>query len=169
MGKKSNKTANKTVAAMHITKAPVLYINDPTTGLPHARYVRDMIPACNLIFNSPNEVLLEMSPLEVRVNKGEMLTADLRNGDLDGSVAIIGDGLEDSKTDGKIAMARHVRVEAIKHGCNFASINLYHEQGTPAEDKDLWGTNHLELGITNMSVKEVAEKIYHWLCMYYRS
>ncbi len=163
MGKKSTKPA---APMSTLPKAPVLYINDPSTDLPHARYVRDMIPACNLIFHVRDQAAACELEEEPGVSKAEMLTADLRNGHLDGSVAIISDGLVDSKTADKIATASHVRTEAIKHGCNFASVNLYHEQGTPAADKTKWGTNHLELRITSMSVEEVAEKIYHWLCMF---
>lgn len=69
----------------------------------------------------------------------------------------------------KLATASAVRDAAIKNGCNFVSVNIYEGEGsaTKKEDLEKWGTNHLEIkagGDDEKSQKEVAEKIYRWLC-----
>ncbi|KIX05426.1 uncharacterized protein Z518_06298 [Rhinocladiella mackenziei CBS 650.93] len=155
MGKKSKQSTNP-----GLPRAPVLYLNDPTTGVPHARYLRDMIPLCVLVFH-PGEDLPVTT--DSSLTAAEILTADLRAGHFGDSVAIISDNVTDSMANDKIRTATHIRQGAIKHGSNFASVNLYLESGTPPADKDKWGTNHLELCVSNLTVKEVAEKVYRWL------
>lgn len=157
MGKQSRKTIISPPPVL--PKAPVIYLNDPTTDIPHARYLRDMIGSCIIAFHSPDDV-----PTGSTVSSAEVLTADLRNGYFDHSVVIINDNLTDSKAADKLSTATHCREETIKHGCNFASVNLYLKDGTPTEDLKSWGTNHLDLCVANLTVKEVAEKVYRWLC-----
>ncbi|KAK5453594.1 hypothetical protein LTS15_006780 [Exophiala xenobiotica] len=155
MGKKSTKTPR----ASALPKAPIVYLNDPVKDMPHARYVRDMIPEAILAFgpredkkphnNPPVTLGMIQRHIGIRLND---------------RILVVGDNQPDTRTKVKIETAKEFQDHAIKHGCNFASVNLYTEQGAPAGDKKKkWSTNHLDLCIKDLSVEDVAEKVYHWL------
>jgi len=161
MGKKSKQHASKVspvCATGTLPKAPVLYLNDPTVGVPHAHALRSMIPSCAISSHSPEDV-----PADCAVSAAELCTAGVREGRYDDGILMISDCRRDAETGDKIRTAAHCREETIKHGCNFASVNLYLEQGTPVDDRKKWGTNHLELCVTNLTVAEVCEKVHRWL------
>lgn len=144
----------------NLPQAPVVYINDPAVDMRHARHFADMIPSSKIVFLSQVEM-----PKGCPVQGRNLVASDIRRGEFDKSVGIINETLQDSNTQEKIETAVLLREEAIKHGSNFVSVNLYREHPTPAEDKDKWGTNHLEFCTGGgMSEKQIAERVYHWLC-----
>ncbi len=158
MGKKSTKTTR----ASALPKAPIIYLNDPVKDMPHARYVRDMIPGGILAFGPREDKQAQTSP-PISL---EMIQHHIQRGRFNDRILVVGDNQPETRSKVKIETAKEFQEHAIKHGCNFASVNLYTEQGTPAGDKKKWGTNHLDLCIKNLSVKDVAEKVYQWLCTY---
>jgi hypothetical protein len=162
MGKESTKAPR----ASALPKAPIIYLNDPVKDMPHARYVRDMIPGAILAFgpredkkpvnNPPVTLGMIQRHIGIRLND---------------RILVVGDNQPDTRFKVKIETAKEFQEHAIKHGCNFASVNLYTEQGTPAagDKKKKWSANHLDLCIKDLSVEDVAEKVYHWLCTYHFS
>ncbi|KAK7897110.1 hypothetical protein LTR67_004999 [Exophiala xenobiotica] len=156
MGKKSTKTPR----ASALPKAPIIYLNDPVKDMPHARHVRDMIPGAILAFgpredkkpvnNPPVTLGMIQRHIGIRLND---------------RILVVGDNQPDTRSKVKIETAKEFQEHAIKHGCNFASVNLYTEQGTPAagDKKKKWSANHLDLCIKDSSVEDVAVKVYHWL------
>lgn len=162
MGKKTPKKTTAATVHLNTPMTPVIYLNDPSPDFPHARHLRDMIPSGVIGFLSPGRFPPEQDTNSTAL---EWLLADFRKGDFDDCVLVVKDDLTDSETADKIAAANRCHEETIKHGCNFASVNLYLEDGTPSTELKKWGTNHLELCVANLTVKEVVEKIYRWLCM----
>jgi hypothetical protein len=51
---------------------------------------------------------------------------------------------------------------AIKKGLNFASVNISYSDADRSTTP--WCANHLDILATGLTTKEVAEKIYKWLC-----
>jgi hypothetical protein len=158
MGKKSKKAAVASTTPTPI--APWLYINDPKEGIPHIDHLYTMIPNSTKV-NNPTD------------NKAtQFLTDSLLTNLTKSDIPLIADNYSESSENlsKKLVTANAVRDAAIKHGCNFVSINIYEGEGTGTKKEDLekWGTNHLEIKAgaddDEKSQKEVAEKIYRWLC-----
>jgi len=116
--------------------------------MPYACALRDLIPIAAL-FDGP------VSPLEVMASIRHRSKAN-------NTIGIIRDNRLDGENDRKRKTAHELREATINRGCNFASINLYYQDGST--NGDTWGTNHLDLCITGLSVSDVAERVYKWLC-----
>jgi hypothetical protein len=78
------------------------------------------------------------------------------------TITIIKDTDVESDTAAKIAHWYHE--DAIKLGCNFASINVYYTDSDKSNASSSWGSNHLELCARGQTTKDIAKKIYKWLC-----
>ncbi|KIW22541.1 uncharacterized protein PV07_12419 [Cladophialophora immunda] len=164
MGKKSNRFLSLTTPPP-LSRHPWIYVNDPTTNTPHAASLKDMIGECIMSGHiKPDENLsaTEESETEKLGYCLDSLKDDATFG-AGQNVFLITEHLADSKTTDKLETAKKFREQAIKGGRNFASVNLYLQNGTKEKEQAKWGPNHLELGITNMTVKEVAQSIYQWL------
>ncbi|EXJ69423.1 uncharacterized protein A1O5_07459 [Cladophialophora psammophila CBS 110553] len=159
MGKKSNRFLGFT-SPPSLPRHPWIYVNDPTTNTPHVSSLKGIIGDCSILHRSNDG--------DANFEARERLAAslDTLKDDAFGAgqnVMLITENLADSKTTDKLETATTIREQAIKGGRNFASVNLYLQDGTKENDKATWGPNHLELAITNMTVREVAQKIYSWL------
>lgn len=75
-------------------------------------------------------------------------------------VTIIKDNTVDIATAANLADSYHKG--AIKTGVNFASVNISYSDADRSNSP--WGINHLDILATGLTTKEVAEKIYKWLC-----
>ncbi|OAP55245.1 hypothetical protein AYL99_10218 [Fonsecaea erecta] len=158
MGKKSSRFLSFT-SPPALSRHPWIYVNDPTTNTPHATSLKDMIGDCVLSrHTTPEESEAEKLAVCLDVLKDD--TAGTGQ-----NVFLITEHLADSKTTDKLETAKKFRELAIKGGRNFASVNLYLQHGTKEKERAEWGPNHLELGIANMTVKEVVQNIYEWLCI----
>lgn len=159
----AKKSGNKPVRRHTLPKAPIIYINDPVAGMPHARYIRDMIPDGILAFGPPDDkdALAKSNPVSL-----EKIQKQLKLGKFNDRVLVVGDHHLDEDTDVKIETAKEFHKHAIKYGCNFASINLYFD-GLASEAKlKAWNSNHLNLCISNIPVKDIAERVFRWLCTF---
>ncbi|KIW93421.1 uncharacterized protein Z519_06026 [Cladophialophora bantiana CBS 173.52] len=159
MGKKSNRLLGFTTPPS-LPMHPWIYVNDPTTSTPHVSSLKGIIGDCSILHHSND------GDDNFEAREKLAATLDTLKDDAFGAgqnVMLITENLADSKTTDKLEAATKIREQAIKGGRNFASVNLYLQDGTKENDKAKWGPNHLELGITNMTVKEVAQKIYSWL------
>ncbi|KIW13943.1 hypothetical protein PV08_06724 [Exophiala spinifera] len=156
----AKKSGNKPIRRPALPKAPIIYINDPVAGMPHARYIRDLIPNCILAFGPPDDkdALAKSTPYSL-----EKIQKQLKLDKFNDRVLVVGDNRVDEDTEVKIETAKEFHKHAIKYGCNFASINLYFD-GLASEAKlKSWNSNHLNLCISNIPVKDIAEKIFRWL------
>lgn len=162
MGKKSKKAAAASTTPTPI--APWLYINDPKDGVPHIEHLHTMLPNSAKVHNPTD-------------NKAtQFLTDSLLTNLTKNDIPLIADNYSESSENlsKKLVTANAVRNAAIKNGCNFVSVNIYEGEGTGTKKEDLekWGTNHLEIkagGDDENNQKEVAEKIYRWLCKLFLS
>lgn len=78
------------------------------------------------------------------------------------TITIIKDTDVESVIAAKIAHSNHQN--AIKLGCNFASVNVYYTDSDKSKSSSSWGSNHLELCARGQTTKDIATKIYKWLC-----
>ncbi|KIW74176.1 hypothetical protein Z517_12116 [Fonsecaea pedrosoi CBS 271.37] len=163
MGKKSNRFLSFTTPPP-LSRHPWIYVNDPTTNTPHATSLQDLIGDCIVSHHTRHDGDLS-STQESETEKMAVCLDMLKDDTFSAgqNVFLITEHLADSKTADKLETATKFREQAIKGGRNFASVNLYLQDGTKKKEKAKWGPNHLELGITNMTVKEVAQEIYQWL------
>ncbi|KAJ9618115.1 hypothetical protein H2204_013162 [Knufia peltigerae] len=153
----AKKSGNKPIRRHGLPKAPIIYINDPVEGMPHARYIRDLIPDSILAFGPPSDRDTLTKSLPVSLEK---LQKKLKIND---RVLIVADNRLDDETDVKIETAKEFHKHAIKYGCNFASIDLYFG-GLASEVKlTSWNSNHLNVCISNIPVKDISEKVFRWL------
>jgi hypothetical protein len=78
------------------------------------------------------------------------------------TITIVKDTDVESDTAAKLAHSYHQ--DAIKLGCNFASVNVYYTDSDKSKTSSAWGSNHLELCARGQTTKDIATKIYKWLC-----
>ncbi|KIV83998.1 hypothetical protein PV11_05978 [Exophiala sideris] len=141
-----------------LPQAPIVYINDPTEDLRYAHYLRDLIPNCTCIPLPDKELLNNSFGTEL-----DTLSVKVAAGSPDDGIVLLCESGPDSKPAEKINTVKLFREEAIKHGRNFASVNLSSMESVTSGSKLDWGTNHLEMHLRGQSTEEVANKVYHWL------
>jgi hypothetical protein len=148
-------------------KQPWIYVSDPTGDNVHANNLHDIIDASQFhyggladsFFAAASDVSsmdtllhhLDKSKNARHVSKKAFLIVDKLN-------------RLDSENGGKIDVAKKIREHAAKSGRTFASVNLYLEEGTKEHEMKEWGPNHLELCVSDLTDKQVAEQVYKWLC-----
>jgi len=165
MGKQSSRFLSFTTPPA-LSRHPWIYVNDPTANTPHAKSLKDMIGDCLLSCHTRHDSN-PFAPEESETEKMAVCLDMLKDATFGSgqNVFLITEHLADSKNSDKLETAKKFRQMAIKGGRNFASVNLYLQHGTPEKERAKWGPNHLELGITNMTVREVVQTIYQWLCI----
>ncbi|EXJ83144.1 hypothetical protein A1O1_06763 [Capronia coronata CBS 617.96] len=156
MGKLSKREAVGVTSGLPL--APVVYVNDPFANMPHTIQLCDMIASSTIVYLAKVDM-----PRGFPVQGRDKVASEIRNGAFDKNITIINENYIDSQTKDKIDTVNLLREEAIKHGCNFVSVNLYVNKGTQKEDISKWGTNHLDCCIGDMTPKQVAERIQKFL------
>ena len=141
-------------------------MSDPLDDNAHAEKVKSMIEAFSLQYLKDDFYTgSEVTPVETLLNSIDNLK-DARG--ISKKAIMVVDKMNqlDSEISGKIKAATKVREHAAKSGRTFASVNLYKKEGTKKSAIKNWGPNHLELSITDLTVQQVADKVYKWLCTY---
>lgn len=148
MGKPSKKAT--TSSALPLT--PILYINDPQFEGPNIDAISAVIPSTSIITRKAYQPTSINDFFRIPASKETVL--------------IIADNQSDDDHGTKISFSYECKTASIKHGCNFASINLYLQSSTPPTKLKDWGTNHLDLCIARLAPEETADKVYKWLCTF---
>jgi hypothetical protein len=166
MGKSSKRKDPNIVftATPPFPKQPWIYMSDPDDKSMHAEKVCQMIDAfaVNHITEdyfagsnvTPVDSLLtnlDKYKDDHSVNKKAFLVVDKVN-------------RPDYENSEKTAVAKKVREHAAKSGRTCVTINLFKHHGSKERDVKRWGANHLELAVADLTVGEVAHKVYQWLC-----
>lgn len=135
--------------------APWVYIHDATPGAPYLHTLQARLPAATCF-----ELGVHSSDDSSSLLPAARMVARILLGELDQRVVLIR-GNEGTLSE-RVRTSNALKTAAIKHGCNFASVNISaSDNGTT--DLEQWGTNHLEVKAED--VDATTEKIFKWLCM----
>ncbi|KIW62586.1 hypothetical protein PV04_10747 [Phialophora macrospora] len=170
MGKKSKsgKRASDNMFTGCLPEQPWIYVSDPTGNNVHANNLSDLIDGSQFHYGGLADDFFaaagasDVSSMDILLHHLDK-SKDARH--VSKKAFLIVDKLNrlDSENGDKINAAEKIREHAAKSGRTFASVNLYMEEGTKEREMQKWGPNHLELCVTDLTDKEVAERVYKWL------
>jgi hypothetical protein len=156
MAKSTSKAKAKTSkhAKAGLPLAPWIYINDTTR---ETTEVADALSALIPETSANHLAKIASTNIEQALQSADQNT-------LPGEALIIFAGFEKNQITAAHDANYH-REAAIRHGRNFASVNITSEttEDVASGIKPDWGTNHLHLK-TNGGIQKTAESIFKWLC-----
>ena len=165
MCKKSEKVnTNAFTASPPFPKAPWVYVSAPWGDNAHVDKVKGMIDAFILEYTWKDDFysnkITRVDNLLTKIDqykdsrgvskKALMIVDQLNNLDLESCR--------------KIEVNTKIREHAAKCGRTFASANLHLIESTRKHEMEPWGPNHLDLNVAGLTEKQVADKVYKWLC-----
>ncbi|KAJ9614278.1 hypothetical protein H2200_002414 [Cladophialophora chaetospira] len=165
MKSKKASSTNAFTVSLPFPKQPWIYVSDPTDNNIYADKVHDMINAAQFHYGDLDDDLFAGTSVTSVDSLLNSLDKSKDKKFTSNKAFLIVDKLniKDDASANKIETAKKVREHAAKSGRTFASVNLYKLEGTKESDVKNWGPNHLELSVTGLTFKQVAEKVYKWL------
>ncbi|EXJ54362.1 hypothetical protein A1O7_09701 [Cladophialophora yegresii CBS 114405] len=164
---RSNEDAvdNMFTACPPFPEQPWIYITDPIGNNGYANNLQDMIEASQFHYGGMSDDLFATSDVSSMDTLLHNLDKSKTARHISKKAFLIVDKLNrlDCENSDKIEAAHKIREHAAKSGRTFASVNLYVQEGTKEREMKKWGPNHLELCVTDLIPKQVAELVYKWL------
>ncbi|RVX70943.1 hypothetical protein B0A52_06100 [Exophiala mesophila] len=153
MGKRSKKADPSKPLKTPI--APWIYVFDATPGAPYLHTLQARLPSV-VCFDLGGH-----SPGDSSLVPTARVVAQILLGKHDEQIVLVR-GSEGTLKE-RIRTANALHTAAIKHDCNFASINIStaDDETTKQGSQVEWGTNHLEIKVED--VEATTEKIFKWL------
>lgn len=143
---KSKRSCKTTAQTTALPLAPWIYISDPFDGCPNALALAAMIPKLALLGRRTSPASIIKTITKPSFND---------------TVCLILENNLDGYADASLKCSNTLKAAAIEHAHNYVSVYLTIDTDMPTLD---WGTNHLNLNISNLTPQGVAETIYKWLC-----
>lgn len=143
---KSKKSGKSTVQSTGLPFAPWIYISDPCEGSPNAHALAAMIPKTALLNHRTTSATIVKKITKPAFND---------------TVCLIINNNVDGYAEHSLEYSNRMKEAAIEHANNYVSVYLTTDADMP---KLNWGTNHLNLNISDLTPQGVAETVYKWLC-----